>query len=106
VQSCELTGLRARDIARRAIDAVHELDDSDESGPEEYENLLNELQRHLYPTHSSIVDVKHTLIHLYNPQYCTKRKLKRKEALCREILRMADKLFSGKAKIFKSHFKF
>jgi hypothetical protein len=91
-----LTGLKARDISRRAVDAVHELDDSDESGPEEYENLLSELQKHLYPAHSAIVDVKHTLLHLYSPQYCTNRKLKRKEFLCKEIIGIADKLFKGK----------
>ncbi|XP_059478254.1 SET domain-containing protein SmydA-8-like [Neocloeon triangulifer] len=91
----KVTGLIAREITRRAIDAVHELDDSDESGPQEYENLLIELQKHLYSSHSTIVDVKHTLLHLYSPQYCTKRKLKRKETLCREIIRVADKLFSG-----------
>jgi len=42
------------------------------------------------------VDVKHTLLHLYSPQYCTNRKLKRKEFLCKEIIGIADKLFKGK----------
>ncbi|XP_065342468.1 SET domain-containing protein SmydA-8-like [Cloeon dipterum] len=91
----KITGLKARNVTRRAVDAVHELDDSDESGPREYEELLCELQKDLHQTHSTVVDVKHTLIHLYSPQYCTNRKLKRKETLCHEIIRMAEKLFKG-----------
>lgn len=92
----EKSGLDTRDLTRRATDAVHELDDADETGPEDYERLLSELHEVLFPTHACIVDVKHTLLHLYATLHCDDTQLKRKEVLCREVLAVADKLFSGK----------
>lgn len=89
------SGACARDTARRVTDAVHEIDDSDEAGPEDYERLLDELEEVVYPSHASIVDVKHTLLHLYATATCDVPQLHRKEVLCREVLTVADKLFPG-----------
>ena len=67
-----------------------------ESGPEDYERLLTDLQEVVFPTHATVLDVKHTLLHLYSAPDCeTLDQLTRKEQLCREVLAVADKLFQG-----------
>jgi hypothetical protein len=93
--SNQVPGAKARDTAKRVADAVHELDDSDETTPEDYERLLEDLDEEVYPSHSSVVDVKHTLLHLYVTPNCDLQQLHRKEILCREVLTVADKLFPG-----------
>ncbi|XP_071450668.1 SET domain-containing protein SmydA-8-like isoform X2 [Hetaerina americana] len=90
-----MDGARARKAAWQANEWVKGLE---EEGIEfdAYENVLGRALVKLHPRHSSVIDLKHSILHLLNPPEALSDKLlKRKELLAREVLEVAGIIFPG-----------
>lgn len=97
-RSCkqDYDGGKARRAVWQITDLIKELEDNDEAEVNDYEEVLGSLLVKLHPRHATVIDLKHSILHLLNPtQVLQDQQLNRKEQLAREVLEVANILFPG-----------
>ncbi|XP_046402511.1 SET domain-containing protein SmydA-8-like [Ischnura elegans] len=91
-----MDGARARTAAWQASEWIKGLEEEDGVEYDAYENVLGKALVRLHPKHSSVIDLKHSILHLLNPpEALNDKQLTKKELLARELLEVAGIIFPG-----------